>query len=253
MIDMKNQTLIITGASSGIGNALARILAARGVNLVLNARRERELITVRNACRAFGVEAECLSGDASANGVAENLVTMAENMGNFFGFIHVAGIFKPGPAVWELDSESFSQIMNASVVAAHRLVRAAVPSLLDAGRGLAVFFGSGAAEKTQPGIAAYCAAKAAEEHLARQLSVEAPDILTLIWRPGVVETSMQRDAREARGACAEKVRTVFRSWKEQGLLFTAEQSALGLVEFLEGTPESYHGRVADIRKVFPAQ
>lgn len=251
MITLKNQTLVITGASEGIGRALALALARRGTNLVLNARRERPLNAARNACRAEGVAAESVAGDASAPENVRRMVETACDMGNFFGFIHVAGVLKPGPAVWEMATSDFHEVMDASVTASHLLICHAVPHLRDKGRGLAVFFGSGAAEKTQPGIGTYCAAKAAEEHLARQLAVEAPEILTLIWRPGIVEGQMQEQARNAEGECAEPLRKVFRPWKEQDMLITPEESADGLLEFLEYRPENYHGRVADIRKVLP--
>lgn len=251
MIGLKNQTIVITGASAGIGAALARILAARGVNMVLNARSARKLQAVQADCRDLGARAETVVGDASEAATAREMVATAQKMGDFAGFIHVAGVLHPGPAVWELNDDAFHDVMNASVTAAHQLIRFAIPELRNSGGGLAVFFGSGAAEKTQPGIGTYCAAKAAEEHLARQLAVEAPDILTVIWRPGIVEGSMQRQARESHGACAEQLQSVFRPWKEQGMLITPEESALGLVEFLEDRPENYHGRVADIRKVRP--
>ncbi|GAB7023893.1 SDR family NAD(P)-dependent oxidoreductase [Salidesulfovibrio brasiliensis] len=249
MIALKNQTIVITGASSGIGAALAKLLAARGVNMVLNARSSRRLLDVKAACKALGAEVEAVAGDASDPRVAKKLVELATKIHYFVGFIHAAGVLHPGPAVWELDDASFAEVMDASVTAAHQLIRHAVPPLLKEGGGLAVFFGSGAAEKTQPGIGSYCAAKAAEEHLARQLAVEAPDILTVIWRPGIVEGTMQRQARESEGACAEQLQSVFRPWKEQGMLITPEESALGLIEFLEDRPENYHGRVADIRTV----
>jgi len=137
--------------------------------------------------------------------------------------------------------------MDASVNAAHQLIRHAVPLLLWRGQGLAVFFGSGAADRPQPGIGAYCAAKAAEEHLARQLAAEAPPITTIIWRPGIVETRMQIDARKAEGGGAKQLKEVFRPWKEKGLLMPPEESANGLVEFLLGDPRKHHGKVVDIR------
>lgn len=249
MTSLRNKTLVLTGASRGIGRALALELAGGGVNLVLGARSEAELKTTCAECRKLGVKAAAISGDVSSSNVAQELVSVGIEFGNFYGFIHAAGVLAPGPAVWELTKTRFKEVMDASVTAAHQLIRHAVPHLLWRSEGLAVFFGSGAAERAQPGIGAYCAAKAAEEHLARQLAAEAPPVTTIIWRPGIVETQMQVQARNSEGHSAEQLQSVFRPWKEDGLLMTAEESARGLVRFLKSDIEKFSGKVADIREI----
>jgi len=249
MTSLRNKTLVLTGASMGIGKALAVELAKEGANLVLGARTQNKLTQTRNACRKLGVKAECLGGDVSSSNVAQELIQTANELGNFYGFIHAAGVLAPGPTLWELNKTQFKEVMDASVNAAHQLIRHAAPLLLWRGEGLAVFFGSGAAERAQPGIGAYCAAKAAEESLARQLAAEAPPITTIIWRPGIVETRMQIDARNAKGGGAEQLRSVFRPWKKKGMLMTPGESARGLIKFLRGNPRAYHGKIADIRDI----
>ena len=63
-----------------------------------------------------------------------------------------------------------------------------------------------AAFKVQAGIAAYGAAKAAEEHLARHIAAEAPEITTFIFRPGIVDTRPQVQARESTGGASGEIR-----------------------------------------------
>jgi NAD(P)-dependent dehydrogenase (short-subunit alcohol dehydrogenase family) len=123
------------------------------------------------------------------------------------------------------------------------MIRYAVPELLNRGGGVAVFFGSGAAEKSIPGIAAYCSAKAAEEHMARQLAVEAPRITTLIYRPGEVETHMQQQARMSTGGASQELRRTFWGFKERGELLSAEESAKALVTILASDTRRFHGGV----------
>ncbi len=94
-------------------------------------------------------------------------------------------------------------------------MRFSLPELLKTRAGLAVFFGSAAAELAVPGIAAYCVAKAAEEHLARQLAAEAPWITTFAYRPGIVDTDMQSEARKAQGGAAESLHREFRGYQER--------------------------------------
>ncbi len=242
---IRQRTFILTGASMGVGRALALAMAKEGANLVLNARAmtpESALGDVWSACEAMGVRAAFVAGDASLHPVVGDLVEEALRLGNFAGFIHAAGVFHPGPYLWELPHEAFAEVFASSVTAAYQLIRQAVPKLLEQGEGLAVFFGSGAGSKVQPGIAAYSAAKAAEEHLARLLAREAPEITTLIYQPGIVDTRMQRQAREASGGASEKVKEIFVPWKEQGLLLSPEDSALALLRLLQSDVRVYHGK-----------
>jgi len=108
---------------------------------------------------------------------------------------------------------------------------------------LAVFFGSYAAEGHHPGIGAYNIAKAAEEHLARQLAQEAPQIVSFIFRPGATETRMQKQAREAAGGVAKAVHRTFRGYHEAGLLDTPADAARRLMHLLLNNPRRHHGRI----------
>ena len=245
MHNLSEQTLIITGASLGMGRALALLLAQEHrVNLVLNARHAGPLEEVAAACRAAGVQARALAGNAARESVASRLVAEALKVGNFYGFIHAAGVLRPGPLLWELSPARFREILDAHVTAAHQLIRQAVPEMLKAGKGLAVFFGSGAAVSNLPGIGAYSVAKAAEEHLARQLAAEAPQITSFVFRPGVVETRMQRQARRARGGGADILHRHFRAYKEAGELISPEAAAQRLVEMLSRDPGRDQGEIA---------
>jgi NAD(P)-dependent dehydrogenase (short-subunit alcohol dehydrogenase family) len=243
MMNASDRTLIVTGASMGIGRALAVGLAEEGFKLVLNARSRDLLEAVAGECRDKGVEALVVPGDVSMPETVLKCVSEAASNGDMFGFIHVAGVLNPGPFLWELGEDSFSRIMDVSLKASYLLIRHAVPRLLSRGQGLAVFFGSGAAEITQPGISAYCAAKAAEEHLARQLAAETSDIVTFVYRPGIVDTGMQEQAREARGGASAHLHRVFRPWKERGELISPERSAEGLITLLRGDLKGLHGKV----------
>lgn len=246
MRSLANKTLILTGASRGIGRALALALAEAGVNLVLSATTETLLAQTAADCRERGAQADFVAGNAAEEQVGEQLVMRALDLGGFHGFIHAAGVLAPGPTVWELTGEEFGAVFDASVRAAHQLARHSYPQLMDSG-GLAVFFGSGAAERVQPGIGAYCAAKAAEEHLMRQLAEETDQVTAFVYRPGIVETRMQEQARESSGGAAEELQSVFRPWKERGMLLTPEQAAHGLLSLLGGDIASLHGSVRDIR------
>ena len=247
MVDgLRGKTLILTGASSGIGRALAVELARAGASLVLNARRESLLEDVAALCRADGAKAQAVPGDAARAETAETMVAASRSLGELFGFVHNAGVLSAGPLLSELPEERFREVLDANVTAGYQLVRAAVPELRRRGRGIAVFVGSGAAESNVAGIGAYSVAKAAEEHLARQLAVEAPELTSFVFRPGVVETSMQREAREADGGGADALHRVFRGYRDRGLLRTPEEAARALVRILGNDPGRFSGKVATV-------
>ena len=246
----EHATLIITGASRGIGCALAGLLAERGHNLVLNGRDGQKLHEVERECSDISRAAQWdkarfshVAGDCSRAEVVRELAAKARELGGLYGFFHVAGVLAPGPALWELSEEDYDAVMDASVRGAYQLIRFTMPALIARGEGLAVFFGSGAATRVQPGIAAYCAAKAAEEHMARQLAAEAPEVASIIFQPSIVETRMQVQARESEGERSEGLRQVFRSWKDKGMLLTPEESARQLLDFLNTDIRSLSGEM----------
>ncbi|MCX7601043.1 MAG: SDR family oxidoreductase [Meiothermus sp.] len=241
---LKNQTFIITGASRGIGEALALELARAGANLVIGARNQTALEFVRDEARNLGVRCEAVAGSAAHSTVAEALVAQALQIGNFVGFIHNAGVLNAGPLAYELIEPQYDEIMESNVKGGYQLARFAYPHLIRQPGSVAVFLGSGVAERNIPGMGIYAIAKAAEEHLSRQLAVEAPEVTCFTYRPGIVETEMQRQLREAEGGGGQTLRPLFRGYKAQGRVLTPEQSARALVRILEGNPRKFHGQIA---------
>ena len=139
-----NKTLIVTGASSGLGRALALDLARRGASLVLGARRADALGEVLDQCVRASEEAGApaahamVAGSAAQESVARGLGAAALDLRGadaFEGFVHCAGVLAPGPTLWELSCAEFDAVFDAGPVAAHRLVRACVPMMAARGRG----------------------------------------------------------------------------------------------------------------------
>jgi len=243
-LDLRGKTLIVTGASRGIGRALASELAQDGVNLVLNARSATLLEEVGAAARGKGVHISTVVGDAGLASNARRMVKAANDIGEFVGFIHNAGTAHPGPFLYELPEAMFESVWRCNVLAGYQIARFSYPELRRRKSGLAVFFGSGAAEMNVEGLGAYCLSKAAEEHLARQLATEAPEITCFVYRPGAVETEMQKGAREAEGSGADVLHRVFGELKDRGTLLTPEAAARALVRIIQRDPQRFHGKIA---------
>jgi len=243
---IKGQTFIISGASRGIGEALALELAKVGASLVIGARNPKALELVRDKVRGLGVRCESVAGSIAEAAVAEAMVGEALRLGHFVGFIHNAGVLNAGPLVHELIEAQYDEIMESNVKGGYQLARFAYPHLIKQPGSVAVFLGSGVAEHNIPGMGIYAIAKAAEEHLARQLATETPEVACFVFRPGIVETEMQRQLREAQGSASETLRPLFRSYQSQGRVLSPEQSARALVRLLEGDPRRYHGKIASV-------
>jgi NAD(P)-dependent dehydrogenase (short-subunit alcohol dehydrogenase family) len=243
-LNLRDQTLIITGASKGIGRALASELAKNGANLVLNARSEASLEETAADVRKKGVRALTVVGDAALSNNAREMVKAAVGMGEFIGFIHNAGTAHPGPFLYELPEAMFEGVWRSNVLAGYQLAHFSYPELRRRGRGLAVFFGSGAAEMNVEGIGAYCLSKAAEEHMARQLAAEVPEVTCFVYRPGAVDTQMQKALREAEGGGADVLHRVFGGYKERGILLTPETAAQALVQIIQDDPRRFNGKIA---------
>ena len=83
----------------------------------------------------------------------------------------------------------------------------------------------------------------------RQAAAEAPEILAFAYRPSIVETRMQVQARESEGGASENLHEVFRPWKNNGDLIEPAEAARGLLRFLDMDRETLHGRVVDYRQL----
>jgi NAD(P)-dependent dehydrogenase (short-subunit alcohol dehydrogenase family) len=243
-LDIVGKTLIVTGASRGIGRALASELAQNGVNLVLNARNEKLLEEAATAVRGKGVHALTVLGDAAMASNARKMVKAAVCIGEFAGFIHNAGTAMPGPFLYELPKAMFESVWRSNVLAGYQIARFSYPELRRRKDSLVIFLGSGAAEMNVEGIGAYCLCKAAEEHLARQLAAEAPEVTCFVYRPGPVETELQKGVREAKGSGAEVLHRVFGEMKKHGTLITPEMAARALVQIIKRDPRRFHGKTA---------
>jgi NAD(P)-dependent dehydrogenase (short-subunit alcohol dehydrogenase family) len=209
----------------------------------LNARSEVLLEEVATAARDEGVQASIVVGDAALANNARKMVKAAVGIGEFFGFIHNAGIAHPGPFLYELPESKFEDVWRSNVLAGYQIARFSYQELRRRKSGLAVFFGSGAAEMNVEGLGAYCLSKAAEEHLAKQFAAEVPEITCFVYRPLAVETDMQKSAREAKGSGAKALHRVFGELKERGLA-TPEAAARALVKIIQRDPHRFHGKIA---------
>ncbi|WP_053720146.1 SDR family NAD(P)-dependent oxidoreductase [Saccharothrix sp. NRRL B-16348] len=160
-IDYRAQTVLLTGAGSGIGAAFARTLAARGANLVLVARRADRLTSLADELRrTTGVRLDVIPSDLSRPGVADELRQAVTERGiRVTGLINNAAFGSFAPFV-ELDPDQLSAEVAVNALAPMRLTAAFLPGMVDAGHGFVINVAGVSAYLPSPRMAVYSATKA---------------------------------------------------------------------------------------------
>lgn len=184
--------IILTGASSGIGRALAVEYGRRGARLLLIARRGELLAEVARATIAAGGEALELAADVTDPDLPARALAMAdEAWGDVDAIIMNAGVGATAFA-HELDAEQIERVMAVNYGSAVRMISTALPRMLARRKGQLVAVSSLAAYRGMPGSAAYNASKAAltvfMESLRAELRRSGVTITTIA--PGFVRTPM---------------------------------------------------------------
>ena len=169
---LQDKTIIITGASSGIGAAAARIFAQEGARLVLGARRADRLDALADDLGRDRVSP--LPGDVTDPGYAQTLVeTAVSRFGGLDGAFNNAGITGDLGPLTELRPETWDTVLDTNLRAAFLATRAQAPALIARGGGALLFTGSFVgATIGLPGMGAYAAAKAGLLGLTQVLAVE---------------------------------------------------------------------------------
>lgn len=198
---LNGRAAVVTGASSGIGEATARLLAEQGARVALVARRQDRLEQVAKEISAAGGVAVAVPADLA--GQAEELAgRVSEAVGEVDLVVANAGVMLPGP-ITESRTHEWQQMIDVNLSGLLSTVQAFVPSLLAVagrgGRADLVTVSSVAATGTFPNFAVYCATKAAVSHLARNLRTELgpKDVRVTNIEPGIVETELRGHVQHA--------------------------------------------------------
>ena len=187
------KTIIVTGATSGIGWASAEAFGREGGSLVLVGRQKGALAESAAAVRAAGGQAVTCSADLTATDAPERIVNAALTaFGHIDVLVNAAGVIATG-ALEATTDEIWDTMMAVNLRAPFRLMRAAAPHLT-ARKGSVVNVSSVNGLRSFPNVLAYCVSKAGVDHLTRCAAIEmAPaGVRVNAVNPGVTVTNLHR-------------------------------------------------------------
>jgi NAD(P)-dependent dehydrogenase (short-subunit alcohol dehydrogenase family) len=203
MSDMNGKVALITGASSGIGRATAELLAARGAHVVLAARREAELATLKNEIESRGGKASFVVTDVAIARDVERMVTRAiETFGRLDYAVNNSGIEGKIAPIIDLPEQEWDRVLDTNLKGTFLCLQHEARAMLAGGRGGAIVnVGSVNSFLGFPTGSAYVASKHGQVGLTTSASAElAPHgIRVNIVCPGFIDTPMHHRGRAVLG------------------------------------------------------
>ncbi|HEX6555207.1 MAG TPA: SDR family NAD(P)-dependent oxidoreductase [Ktedonobacteraceae bacterium] len=193
---LSGKRALVTGSSSGIGEAIVKLLAAEGVAVVVHGRDESRANAVAKAIRAAGGTAEVALGDLTTDAGADAVAVAALAGGPIDILVNNAGVFNTAGVIgflsWaEATTTDWAQIYNNNVIAGVRMIQRLVPQMRERHWGRVIQIGGGLSQQPQAGGPDYNATLAARHNLAVSLARELKDtgVTSNVVAPGAILAS----------------------------------------------------------------
>ena len=194
-----NATALVTGASKGIGAAIARGLAADGWNVAVNYRSDEDgaKATVK-AIEEAGGKAAAFHSDVSNGAPDELFKKVEEELGPVIALVNNAGVTADGLAI-QMDDEAWDTVLQTNLTAAFRMTRSAMRPMIKARYGRVINVASVVGPRANAGQANYAAAKAGLIGMTKTIAHEVAKrgVTVNAVAPGFIETDMTKDVPDA--------------------------------------------------------
>ena len=188
-----NKTVLITGASSGIGEACARKFASQGARVILNARSTDKLETLTQEIKEnYGSECYIMPFDVCDRMAAKSaLESLPDEWKSIDILINNAGLAVGVDKEHEGNLDEWDVVIDTNIKALLSMTRMVVPEMVERGCGHIINIGSIAGDAAYPGGSVYCATKAAVKALSDGLRIDLVDTPLRVTnvKPGLVETN----------------------------------------------------------------
>jgi 3-oxoacyl-[acyl-carrier protein] reductase len=198
MFDLTGRTALVTGASGGIGGAIARQLHRQGARLVLTGRRQNALEAL---AADLGERVAVEPADLASPGAAERLIELVESGEGLDILVNNAGLTRDSLAL-RLKDDDWQMVLDVNLSAGFRLIRSSLRGMIKRRFGRIISITSVVAVTGNPGQANYAAAKAGLIGMTKALAAEVASrgITVNCVAPGMIETAMTDALSEAQRA-----------------------------------------------------
>lgn len=200
MLPLKADLALVTGASRGLGEGVARGLANQCKAVILLARDQPSLARIASEINSAGGRAAPFACDVSDFAEVERIVSDARSRFGPLGIVvNNAGVIEPISPISTSDPTNWARNVAINLVGAYNVVRATLPHMLARGGGSIINISSGAAYQALEGWSSYCASKAGLAMLTRSIAIETAGkgIRVFGFSPGTIDTDMQAKIRSS--------------------------------------------------------
>lgn len=236
------KTVLITGASSGIGEALSVELAKCGAHLILVARRKDRLEEISSQLKKSGAEVVIFEGDVTQDGTMEKAVAVGLARFSKIDVVIANAGFGVAGFIRKLKLEDYRRQFETNVFGVLRTIYASLDALRES-RGQLVLIGSVAGEISLPQSSPYTMSKAAVHALARSIGPElrAEGIALTLIAPGFVESEIRKV--DNRGALHQEAKDPIPTWIQMGRFDAAREILRAVGARKRCHYVTFHGKV----------
>ncbi|OTB17042.1 hypothetical protein K445DRAFT_316551 [Daldinia sp. EC12] len=235
-----SKVFIVTGASRGLGLAVAQSLIQASHKVFLVARTEKDMQTLK---AQHSSSVDFIAADLADLKVAPKIIEGAlKAFGKIDGIVVNHGVLSPITRIFESNAEEWRNAFDINVFSAIALIKEAIPELRKS-NGRVIFVSSGAAFGAYAGWGCYGTSKAALTHLSAHLAVEEPSITSIAITPGRVDTDMQKEIRDkGKAGMASEAYQSFVNDHESGRLVDPKKPGTVIAKLVDSAPKDLNGK-----------
>ena len=190
---LSGKVAVVTGGNAGIGEAIAKVFAREGASVVITGRRQGELYrVVSDIVKEQGKVFAVVGSVTDESHVQEAVRQAVQEFGRLDILINNAGVGDFGRRLHEIDDTTWAHVLDVNLTGVFRMTRAALPQMLEQGKGVIVNISSVASLIGLPTLPVYAASKGALDAMTRALAVDyaREGIRCNVINPGLIDTPM---------------------------------------------------------------